>query len=374
MQRLVLALLFAIIASIAYPILAYYLWREWWAFNDTAAADNYADRCLYGAIALTLMMLFGRFLIKALLSKHRPGEEEPYLFNAIKSDSINRPDGSRINIEYYGKEDGQPIIFIHGWNANSKNWYYQRKYFEKDYRLILMDLAGLGKSTRPKNNDFSLEKMAADLQAVIDHTGAHHPILWGHSMGGMAILTLLAKHDHPNRTPIKGVVLEHTTYTNPLRTIIFNRLLTAIQKPVLTPLCYLMVYLSPLVWLLRWMNYLSGNTHMMLRFLMFAGTQTAKQLDFIALLSTLAPPTVMARGILGMFRYDVTKALPTIKVPTLIIAANKDRLTKPVASHYMKNQIPNAHLAIVMPGNHQGLVERHEQVNEAAKQFIINLS
>lgn len=40
----------------------------------------------------------------------------------------------------------------------------------------------------------------------------------------------------------------------------------------------------------------------------------------------------MARGVLGMFHYDVTKDLPSIQVPTLIFAASKDRLTKPVGS------------------------------------------
>jgi len=372
MPLLLLAFLIADLLSIAYPFIAYYLWREWDEFNGTAA-DDYADRCLYGAIALALFILLGKFLIKALLSKRRPGEDEPQMFDTAKRDSIQRPDGSTINIEYYGNKDGQPIIFIHGWNANIKNWYYQRKHFEKDYRLIMMDLAGLGKSTRPKNKDFSLTKMAADLQAVIEHTGAENPILWGHSMGGMTILTFLAKNKDANRPAIKGAILEHTTYTNPVRTIIFSSVMTAIQKPILTPLCYLIIFLSPLIWISRWMSYLNGNSHIMTRWLTFAGTQTPKQLDFSTLLSTMAPPAVMARGVLGMFRYDVTKELPTITVPTLIIAANKDRLTKPVASQYMKEQLPNAELVVVTPGNHQGLLERHEQVNEAAARFIQKL-
>ncbi|HYH16330.1 MAG TPA: alpha/beta hydrolase [Flavisolibacter sp.] len=372
MPLLVLAYFIVDLLSVAYPFIVYYLWREWDEFNGTAA-DDYADRCLYGAIALTLFILLGKFLIKALLSKRRPGEDEPKMFDTTKRDTVNRPDGSQINIEYYGREDGQPIIFIHGWNANIKNWYYQRKHFENNYRLIMMDLAGLGKSTRPKNKDFSLEKMAADLQAVIDHTGVRNPILWGHSMGGMTILTLMAKRRDPNRTPIKGMILEHTTYTNPVRTIIFSKLMTAIQKPVLTPLCYLIIFLSPLIWISRWMSYLNGNSYIMTRWLTFAGTQTPKQLDFSTLLSTLAPPAVMARGVLGMFRYDVTKELPTITVPALIIGANKDRLTKPVASEFMKSQLPHSELVIVHPGNHQGLLERHDQVNEAAEQFIRKL-
>jgi pimeloyl-ACP methyl ester carboxylesterase len=291
-----------------------------------------------------------------------------------KRDTLKRPDGSLINIEYYGKSDGQAIIFVHGWNANIKEWYYQVKHFEKDFRLIMLDLPGLGKSVRPTNKDFTLTKMAADLNAVIEYTDARNPIVWGHSIGGMIILTLLAKNKDANRPPIKGIILEHTTYTNPVRTIIFNRIMTAIQKPILVPLCWMLIIFSPVIWLFRWMSYLNGNSHIMTRFLTFTGTQTPKQLEFITLLSTLAPPAVTARGVLGMFKYDVTNDLPNINIPTLIIAANKDRLTKPEASEFMHKQIPNAQIVTVAPGGHQGLIERHQEVNEAAAQFITNVT
>ncbi|RAJ93194.1 pimeloyl-ACP methyl ester carboxylesterase [Larkinella arboricola] len=373
MPLLILAYLIADLLSIAYPIIAYYLWREWYLFDDTPS-DAYAQRCLYGAIALLAFILLGRFLIKALLSTNRPQEPEPHMFESDKHDTLKRPDGSTIHIEYYGPEDRQPIIFVHGWNASIKNWYYQRTYFETNYRLIMMDLPGLGKSTRPTNRDFSLDKMAADLKAVIEHTQVRNPILWGHSIGGMTILTLLAKA--PNlRQMIKGVILQHTTYTNPVRTILlFAPLMTAIQKPVLVPLCWLLIILSPLIWMSRWMSYLNGNAHIMTRLLTFTGTQTAKQLDFSTLLSTLAPPAVTARGVLGMFQYDVTHELPSIMVPTLVVTANKDRLTKPVASEYMHQHLPHAQLVTVAPGGHQGLLERHQQVNEAAETFIRSLS
>ena len=122
------------------------------------------------------------------------------------------------------------------------------------------------------------------------------------------------------------------------------------------------------------MSYLNGNSHLMTRFLTFAGTQTSKQLDFVTLLSTLAPPAITARGVLGMFKYNVTEQLPTIQVPALIIAADKDRLTKKEASQYMKDHLPNAAIVTVSPANHQGLVERHKEVNEAAEKFIKQLN
>lgn len=372
MPLLIIAFIIADLFSIAYPFVAYYLYKEWDRYRNTFN-DDYAQRCLYGVIALLLFILLGRFLIKSLLSKKRKGEDEPHMFDTNKRDAIKRPDGSTINVEYYGKQDGQPIIFVHGLNANIKNWYYQRKYFEENYRVVMMDLPGMGKSTRPANKDFSMRKMAADIEAVIEHSGVKNPILWGHSMGGMAILTLLAKNRDANRSAIKAAILEHTTYTNPVHTILFRRLMTAIQKPVLTPLCYLIIFLSPVVWLTRWMSYINGNSHIMTRWLTFAGTQTTKQLDYSTLLSTLTPPAVMARSCLGMFRYDVTGELPGIKVPTLIIGANKDRLTRPDASEYMNSHIPGAELVMLAPANHQALLERHKEVNEAAERFIQKL-
>jgi pimeloyl-ACP methyl ester carboxylesterase len=81
----------------------------------------------------------------------------------------------------------------------------------------------------------------------------------------------------------------------------------------------------------------------------------------------------VARGCLGMFRYDVKNELSQIAVPTLIIAANKDRLTRPDASVYMNEHIPNSQLVMLTPANHQGLLERHKEVNEEATLFIQTL-
>jgi hypothetical protein len=236
MPLLLLVFLLADVLSIGYLFVGYYLWHEWYTYHNTVH-DAYAQRCLYGVLALGLLVGLGKFLVGHLVSQNRPTEDQPNRQTSPEQNTIKRPDGSSIHIDCYGPKTAQSIIFVHGWNADRTSWYYQRKYFETSYRLILMDLPGLGKSTRPANNDFSLAKMAADLQAVIEHTGVIQPILWGHSIGGMTILTLLTKLGTGNLDRIKGVIPEHTTYTNPLRTILFSRLLKAIQKPVLVPLC-----------------------------------------------------------------------------------------------------------------------------------------
>jgi pimeloyl-ACP methyl ester carboxylesterase len=375
MPLLILGYLLINFFTIAFVWLDVYLWREWYLHKDllTEPDHDYAQRCLIGALALILYLLIGKAIIRLLFSKGRKGEDEPKAERYPEQLRIERPDGSIINVEHGGVKGKQTIVFIHGWNSNSMQWYYQKKHFEKDYHLVLMDHPGLGKSKRPDNRDYSLEKLASDLDAVIIQSGAKDPVLWGHSMGGFTILTFCKLY--PKKlSGIKGIILEHTTYTNPTRTSILSGLLTTLQNPLLKPLCWLMVALSPLLWISRWMSYLNGNSLIMTRFLTFAGTQTGKQLDFTALLSTMAPPAITGRGVLGMFKYDATQVLGQITVPTLVIGADSDRLTKPEASVFMSKTIPGARLLLLSPAGHMGFVERHREVNGAASNFLTSLN
>lgn len=235
----------------------------------------------------------------------------------------------------------------------------------------MIDLPGLGKSKRPDNKNFSLQKMASDLEAVIQHLKLNEAILWGHSIGGMVILTYCTQIAKNVEQKVKGIVLQHTTFTNPTNTSILSGLLRAIQKPILYPICYLMIALSPIFWLSKWMSYLNGNMLLSTRFLTFAGTQTPSQLDFISRLSAMTPPSVFARGMLGMMKtYDVSNDLKNLNIPTLIFAAKYDRLTKPVAGEYMNANIPNSQIVKLTPAGHQGQIERHTETNEAADIFI----
>ncbi|OLY94272.1 hypothetical protein BUE76_22080 [Cnuella takakiae] len=81
----------------------------------------------------------------------------------------------------------------------------------------------------------------------------------------------------------------------------------------------------------------------------------------------------MSRGCLGMFRNEITGDLSNSTVPTLITGASKDRLTRPDASAYMGDHWQNAELMMVAPGNPQGLLESHRDVNEAAARLFQKL-
>jgi pimeloyl-ACP methyl ester carboxylesterase len=160
-----------------------------------------------------------------------------------------------------------------------------------------------------------------------------------------------------------------TTYTNPVRTTSFHGFFQAIQKPLLEPLLHLMIWLSPLVWLMNWLGYLNGSAHIFSALTGFAGSETRGQLDFTTRLNPQASPAVLARKSLAMLRYDATLTLPAIDVPVLVLAGHLDRVTIPEASEYMSEVIPHNQFVKLAPGGHMAHMEQHERFTQLVGEF-----
>ena len=154
---------------------------------------------------------------------------------------ITRPDGSELRVECYGPADAPPIVMTHGWGCDSTEWFYPKKHLAGRFRLILWDEPGLGLSKKPDNNDYRLEKLAADLEAVLAFAGDRPAVLVGHSIGGMITLTFCKLFPESLGRRVAGLVLAHTSYTNPVRTTKMAALYTAIEKPVIIPLLHLTI-------------------------------------------------------------------------------------------------------------------------------------
>lgn len=136
---------------------------------------------LIGGSAMVLWSVAGRFISLPLLRRQGADAKRNRTGTVQR---VPRPDGSVLQVEFYGPEDGQPIILSHGWGPNSTIWYYVKRQLSDRFRVIVWDLPGLGKSDQPKNKDYSIEKYARDLEAVVAMAGKP-AILLGHSMGGM---------------------------------------------------------------------------------------------------------------------------------------------------------------------------------------------
>jgi pimeloyl-ACP methyl ester carboxylesterase len=261
-------------------------------------------------------------------------------------------------------------VLVHGWSLDSRAWYYAQRQLAGRYRLIVWDLRGLGQSTRPRTNDYSLGQMAGDLEAVIDLAGPRPVALIGHSIGGMVIQEFCQRFPKALGPRVGRVVLVDTTYTNPLRTTVLRRLAQAIQKPVIEPLMHLTVWTSPLVWLMNLQSYQNGTMHLTTRLSSFAGAQTWRQVDFAARLSALQSPAVVAWGMLAMLRFDAQAALPRVNVPALVVHGANDRPVRVDAGEHLSRTIPDARLVILEPAGHLAILERHDEFLTAVSTFL----
>jgi len=75
------------------------------------------------------------------------------------------------------------IVFVHGWTCDESSWRSQVPFFEKNYRVITLDLPGHGKSGSPAGAPLTMELFAKSIEAVRAEAKAGKIVLVGHSMG-----------------------------------------------------------------------------------------------------------------------------------------------------------------------------------------------
>lgn len=91
-------------------------------------------------------------------------------------------DNEKISYTVFGQGD-VTLLFVHGWSCNGGYWREQTPVFEKQYRVITMDLAGHGNSGRNRKV-YSIDSFAKDVHAVIEASKSQRVIVIGHSFGG----------------------------------------------------------------------------------------------------------------------------------------------------------------------------------------------
>lgn len=96
-----------------------------------------------------------------------------------------------------GPTNGEPIIFVHGWDCSSLWWHSSTKALAaKGYRTIAYDLRGHGFSGDPinGNDDYSVDTMVADLEALAQHLELPKFHLAAFSIGALVATAYAARH------------------------------------------------------------------------------------------------------------------------------------------------------------------------------------
>lgn len=87
-----------------------------------------------------------------------------------------------------GDPGGPPVVLLHG-------LFFSRRLFERlavrlpSYRLLLLDLRGHGRSSRPVEADaYTWPRMASDVSALLDHLAIERAVVGGLSLGANVTL------------------------------------------------------------------------------------------------------------------------------------------------------------------------------------------
>lgn len=91
--------------------------------------------------------------------------------------------------------DGPPFIFMHGLLGSCDNWYSLGERFQDKYTIYLPDMRNHGQSPYSDTHDYP--SIVADLHEFIHDHNLNEVILFGHSMGGKAVMRYAI--DYPER-------------------------------------------------------------------------------------------------------------------------------------------------------------------------------
>jgi pimeloyl-ACP methyl ester carboxylesterase len=111
----------------------------------------------------------------------------------MSGDKMEKVNVNGIRLAYVRKGTGIPLLLIHGYPLDHTIWDKVLPLLEKDFDLILPDVRGFGESTTIKAQ-YSMNDIASDFVALLDHLGIQKAALAGHSMGGYVALAFARLH------------------------------------------------------------------------------------------------------------------------------------------------------------------------------------
>ncbi len=233
-----------------------------------------------------------------------------------------------INYVEYGNKKGKPIVLLHGWGQNIEMMNPIGKGLEKDYRIIVLDLPGFGKSSEPTYG-YTIYDYYELLCEFLDKLKVKNPILVGHSFGGRIAIIYSAKRK------VEKLVLLSAPFRRSTKKNTFKVKLLKFMKKV------------PVIKELEaYMKTKIGST------------------DY-----RNASP-MMRTILVNTVNEDLTEYLKNIEVPTILIWGDLDTAVSVEDAKYAESIMKDAGLIIYEGCTHYAYLERIDQTINVLKSFL----
>lgn len=286
--------------------------------------------------------------------------------NDVRTGFARTDDG--LHLYYRTVGQGPPLVCCNGVGVSTFFFKYVAEHYRSRFQVILWDYRGHGRSATPENvpeADLSVERSAKDLQCVLDAIGVREPaVLLGHSMGCQVILEYARQFPQGTR----ALVPMFGTFARPLDTFMdfpqSKQIIGTLYKVakwggkggnrMLLPL-----YANPLAFRVAGLTGMIDR-HYALR------EDIQKYMEHLAHMD----PVVFLRMVTLIGEHDLTAFLPQIRVPTLVIAGEKDLFTPLHRSRKMAELIPGAEMITIAEASHAAIVEHPQTINRRIDRFL----
>src|SRR5207302_322271 len=248
-------------------------------------------------------------------------------------------DGTLLHVRAAGDPAKPTLMFAHGFAVDMTTWYYQWKDLSGDFRCILYDQRGHGRSGQAAGGDHSLQAMGRDLKAVIEAAVPtdRSAVVLGHSMGGMALLGLADQHPEMYEGRIAGAVFADTAAAELVRGaagLLGLRLIAA--APNLGRRFASLMTRD----IIRNRVSRSDFAYMVARLTNFGPQASPSMVEYVIDLSMRSPVEVWTQGVAALVEMDLRHAIRHVRCPSLVIVGDLDRMTPPASANVLKNELP----------------------------------
>lgn len=257
-------------------------------------------------------------------------------------------DGTRLAYDDVGT--GTPLLFLHGFPHRRTLWAPQLGAMMQRARCIAPDQRGFGES--PARGPYSMDRWADDAIELLDALEVRRAVLCGLSMGGY--IALAAWRRHPGR--IAGLVLSNTRAgadSSEGRERRDAMIALAREKGAEAVADAMIVGMV-------------GRTT--------RERNPALVVEVHAMLASASVEGIVAALEALRDRVDSTPTLPTIDVPTLVIAGDEDALVSLAEARAMHAAIAGSRLEVIAGAGHVSNVERPATYNHALADFLASIA
>src|SRR6202165_1412643 len=116
---------------------------------------------------------------------------QPSLPSTFKARTVASPAGADIFVRSGGS--GPVVVLLHGYAETSDSWAPLAAELVKNYTVVVPDLRGIGRSSRPTGG-YDKKTQAADIRAVVTALGYDRASVVSHDIGIMVAYAYAARY------------------------------------------------------------------------------------------------------------------------------------------------------------------------------------